>query len=488
MPRRIIGIDFRDEALTAAVLRQSLREIRVEDCVEVSLPAEPVPRAVDGLQRWVQPLSELVKQVPVSGADCVVGFPAHWASYRQLQMPFQTPKKIRQVLTFELEPLLPFAADETVADIQPGLAAPNGSSRTFSAVAAHKGQLEAFLAILEQQGLKPRIVSVGFAAAALALMECEGIQDRILVVDLDRANVNFCLVEERSVVTMRSLQVSAPTYPGKAGIAKALQHTLLAADGQEAPDKPISSVYVSGSGAGGSSLQRELAAALDAPVVPLQLEGLFPRLVSSGGKAPPPPSTQTALSLALSEIVGENTPNLRRGAFAESGIWARYRSSMIRSAVMLLLAAIAFSVNFGIDLARQQQRHRNLKDQIEAVFRSTFPDAQRVVDPEAQMQVSVREARQSLQRAGVRQEAFRFLDVLAEISRRVPPQLDVILDRLDISPEKVMLAGDTSNFNAVDDVKRQLEQSPLFRSVDINSTSKSKSGDRVEFKMTIETN
>jgi Tfp pilus assembly protein PilN len=77
----------------------------------------------------------------------------------------------------------------------------------------------------------------------------------------------------------------------------------------------------------------------------------------------------------------------------------------------------------------------------------------------------------------------RSIDILKDISEFTLGDIDVNLANLVMDMESVLIAGDTNRFNAVDDIKRGLEQSDLFTKVTISSANMNKSDNRVHFKL-----
>ncbi|MEZ4550723.1 MAG: hypothetical protein R2874_09675 [Desulfobacterales bacterium] len=63
-------------------------------------------------------LSIVAEAMDLSGAETIASVPPKFISYRNFQVPFKDRKKIRQVLPFELEPVLPFAVDDLIIDFQ----------------------------------------------------------------------------------------------------------------------------------------------------------------------------------------------------------------------------------------------------------------------------------------------------------------------------------------------------------------------------------
>jgi Tfp pilus assembly protein PilN len=124
-----------------------------------------------------------------------------------------------------------------------------------------------------------------------------------------------------------------------------------------------------------------------------------------------------------------------------------------------------------------------LDQNIKEVFRKTFPEATRIVDPVQQMRVKIKEMKKST-RPGVRGQGV--LQILKEISQRVPKSLDMHVTRLVVDPETVRMSGDTDTFNAVDTIKNRLEPSAHFSAVTITSANRDRTGKRFQFEIKLQ--
>ena len=76
--------------------------------------------------------------------------------------------------------------------------------------------------------------------------------------------------------------------------------------------------------------------------------------------------------------------------------------------------------------------------------------------------------------------------MLHQISVLIPQKADVLLNRLVIGSDSLTLAGETVDFNTVEDIKRRLENSDIFKQVDITNSDRDKSGQKVRFRLKID--
>ena len=73
------------------------------------------------------------------------------------------------------------------------------------------------------------------------------------------------------------------------------------------------------------------------------------------------------------------------------------------------------------------------------------------------------------------------IDILMQLSRSIPKEIDVLFTRLVLGGDGLTLSGETTAFNVVDDIKNGLEQNGMFQAVTIASANMEKSGSKVRF-------
>jgi general secretion pathway protein L len=76
--------------------------------------------------------------------------------------------------------------------------------------------------------------------------------------------------------------------------------------------------------------------------------------------------------------------------------------------------------------------------------------------------------------------------ILVELSRCIPANVAVQVDRLMLDRTRMILSGSADNYNTIDQVKGFIEKSPFFRQVKIGSAVAGKGGNLVDFKFIIE--
>ena len=266
-----------------------------------------------------------------------------------------------------------------------------------------------------------------------------------------------------------------------------MERALAAFEAQSPEDFIPERVLVSGVAAADPVWQAELADALDIPAEGLDLRRRVPGLVmDAAADGWDPFRFDRALALALAGTSGKAGLNFRRGAFAPRRKWAEHRKTLIRLGVLALVVLVLGAVDIGLDVYFMNQRRSALDAEITAVFKSTFPEVTRIVDPLQQMRVKLADLKKTLFLPGDAGGALLNIDILNALSTLIPPETDVELTQLVMGPENVLISGNTDTFNTVDDIKNRLERQPDFKEVTISSANMEKSGKRVRFKLKIQ--
>jgi Tfp pilus assembly protein PilN len=143
-------------------------------------------------------------------------------------------------------------------------------------------------------------------------------------------------------------------------------------------------------------------------------------------------------------------------------------------------------VDMGVDYYFLKERYRMLDQRVTEVFSRTFPDVKRIVDPLQQMKVKVNEVKTSAISIPGTNSNDKVLDLLKDISDRIPKSLDVHVTRMVIDQETVRVSGKTDTFNTVDSIKSGLELSKYFSGVTISSATLDRTGKRVQFEIKLQ--
>ncbi len=110
-----------------------------------------------------------------------------------------------------------------------------------------------------------------------------------------------------------------------------------------------------------------------------------------------------------------------------------------------------------------------MRGQLAAIYAQTFPGREESADPLRDLQAAVRETRDLADHLGVSGPARGPLEVLREISSRLPADLDVSFTELRIELRTVQARGHAKDFESVGRVKTELSKSPWLDDVQVSN-------------------
>jgi type II secretion system protein L len=481
MSRKIFGIDISRQEVTAVVVQSRIKGNWIEDCSSIPLSVgEDFEDEVD------RALETITGQMDISGAVCVAALPASFVSFRNLTVPFKEKKKISQILPFELETTLPYAPEDVVADFS-RLDLKDGRDHSgILAAAVEKERIESFLDLLKARGIEPDIVTVsGFAVSqCLNRFTQEASTQLLLNIAENRTTITLNLAGQ--VMMVRSFAGRVTDENGIRHIISRVRQTLAALEERMGMPYEIDDVRLTGSASQNALVTETIEKTLDMPATPLDLmahSGMVS--LSSAEKEWQASKMDGALSLALVEIAGLEVLNFRQGRFAVQQAWVEHKKDIVKTGILAAAVLAIFLTNAMVDYYTVKKRADAVQKEIVEIFQSTFPEVSKIVDPLHQMRLKLEESRNSDLYPQVSERPVDAIDILNDISRLIPSQIDVALNSIIIGSDSILISGNTGTFNAVDDMKSRLEKAEAFKAVSISSANMNKAGNRVRFKLKV---
>lgn len=482
MSRKILGIDIRKDAVSAVVVKTSLRENRIDAHAYI-----PLPDAAEEANNFKTALQTLWNEVDPAGCDCVVYISADHFSYRILQVPFKDSKKIRMVLPFELEPTVPYPVDDLVIDFVNLQSGSQSDQSEIIAVAVPRSELAPYIQSLAEFKIDPEMITISGLPAAMCLAKQADPGEDRLFLEVSQASSSLFIIRQGQLQLIRSFP-NPNAADNRAGIVSAVVRRTLAAYDEfcQTEFQPLD-MLVTGAGLNGANFESEVFEALKFPVKRLNFaESLNIPLSSENQKPWNPALMDSALALALMEIEGIRGLNFHKGQFAAKKFLLKNKQDVIRTGI--LAAAVLVMLLFGsileyYTLNRQLER---IDHQITAVFQETFPEVKRIVDPFQQMQVKLQQVKKNAVVQTTSTPHIRSIDILESISKSIPKDIAVDVTRMVVSPDSLLISGTTDTFKSVDDIKNRLEQIEYFKKVTISSSNADRSGKEVRFQLKVE--
>jgi len=482
LSKKILGLDIRHNSISAVAIKNTLSGNLIEAYAHVPVAAEG-----DFENAMASALENITREMDLSCSGCAASFPAAEFFFRNFQAPFKGQKKIRQILAYELEPLMPVPVDNLVLDFHMLERADNSRPSDIFVAGLENAKLSSYLDILTTHTIDPDIITVGGGyPTALCLVKTPGIAPNILLMEIDPQKSTLIAIMDRQIHLIRTVGLNPDTSRTARSLSIEIQRMLLAVEEQFQVDFKPDRIYLTGPGRVTPDFQADIGELTGYPVSICDLAALTDTTLSKSMAAPwNPAGMDPALALAL--LFSERTGclNIRRGPFAVKKHWAEHKSSFVKTGTLAILVLLMGLLNIMIDSSSSSKQLLRLDTRIQEIFKSTFPEVKRIVDPLQQMRLKIEEIKKKQMLSGDTGEYLPRIEILEQISRRIPSETDVDLSSLVISPDNILISGITSTFNAVDDMKNQLSQVSWFKTVTINSANIDKPGNRVRFKLKI---
>ncbi len=520
MLKSAVGVDLGSSALKVVELRGTWRKPEVVRAVERKLPAENANPCSP--EQIAQALTEVLSAHAMKPTRVVSAISAHSTFVRNLQLPFRDPRKIRDMLKFELEPHIPYPVEDVSVDFAMVRETAAGGCEIL-AVAVPKAAMAEHLRIFDLAGLVPEpvdwevfgelnsyqawrgaapglVASVNMGASKTTIKLIKG--GRILFTRSIARGGNALTEAIRRRFTLTTAQAEAlklstsekersqiaesiGAFLGM--LAKEIDHTLLAFATREEDGETVQEFVLHG---GGAKLPEALPFFQERYAVPTMVfdadHHLFAPspLALQGGTGS---TMSVAMGLALRQLSRRTVGlDFRREEFTLRKSYEAIRGHLISAGALITLLVGLSLFDLYYHLHTKEIRYTQLRSQVEAIFRDTFPDVRRISNEVAQAREKLREIETNLKGVGILSgPQGSSLELLRELSLRMPQNLQVKVVDLTISTEGISMSGETQSFEGVDSLKQAFASSPYFDDVKVSQARAGLNGKGVEFKISM---
>lgn len=541
MSEKILGLELSASALTAVVIQKSFKNCTVIDSCRAPFPdknGETKPyrekssayflkdagenrsdsahrlKSPDSLQntfcaikgwQWdsdsfEKALVQLLSKLDLKGCSAsALCLSATLVSFRNIEVPFSSVSKIKQILPFELTSHLPMNHSGYLSDFILVEASDTLEKESDNFSVEHRNYIftaslpvdvmEICFPVLKKYGIQPQIVTSQGSLSSICL-------ENGVVIEATQADTVISVLFNRKVIAVRSFcGGKEPDF-----ILKAVNQTLLGIRHRYNIEISQDRFYLLSEDidcAAQGERKKEVNFLSDAIERSLGHEvhqvsaGDYADIGGASVRLSGDLHEFNAFASALCCARRSNTINFCQGYYAKDSFVHKFKDQLVVLFVFAAITAIALFINIEYDITLLKREVATLDAAITQTFRRSFPDVKIMVEPLMQMQVKIREIEKQNGVLPGDIGAFdpseiRVVDILYELSIRIPKSVDVELTRFLINEGRVVMAGSTDNFNTVDKIKTMIEKYGRFKSVTINSATADKNGSRVLFNFLIE--
>ncbi len=198
--QRIIGVSLQDDAVYAVQIYAKYSQTFIENiCSESYEPGNQ--------ESLVQALIAL--KAKFGRYDRItVALPASIVVIKELEVPFVDAEKIRMVLDYEIESMLPFAVDEAVLDFIITESLPSQGSSFILAAAVRMQDLQNSLELYARAGIDPSVVTVdlfSFYSLYQQIADYQAIKNGSAFVDLGLFTTRISFIQNGKLRMTRQI-------------------------------------------------------------------------------------------------------------------------------------------------------------------------------------------------------------------------------------------------------------------------------------------
>jgi len=502
------GLDIGSTGIKAVELTRTLRGYRVTQYAYLPIgplnPEERREKELEGLRK-VFPEGEKGK------GSLILPVASHRTMVHRLSLPFQDRKRNRQVVKFEVEPLLPFPAEQAVVDFYAPKQKENGNTALVFAVP--KEELKEQLALMQEAGLDPESV-IGEAMALFWMVKNLGMSASGALLDLGHEKTTMIAWEGETLALVRSIPIAGAALsrvlgqPLEAGtledrnspegarlsaagqaavsttlgrLADEVQRTLISYE-SAAEGHSVENIFLTGGGAGLPGVERILSAELKRPVAILDVEEKRPSLLRDV-----PQEYHNMLTVALGAAFWGTVEEGERINFRQEEFISLRKARKMKTRMTLLFSyagilAILGIAAFSTHLYLGEKRYQYLRAEVRREFLQAQPGVKNVVNELQQMKELVREEKARVDALGGLADTSSPLEMIRELSTMIEPAWKVRVTELVMEPEAIELAGEADSFDTVNRLKSKLDRSALYKEVQLKTAQASSLENVVEFK------
>ncbi|MDY0374620.1 MAG: PilN domain-containing protein [Desulfobacterium sp.] len=448
----------------------SLKTAQIEAATQTDKPGDQTVESY-----FERAISKLVDEISLDRTSeeisaVAISISSSLVSFRNITLPFSSPKKIRQVLAFELAPNLALADTAYISDFTKPDKAQGGSGTSILTASVPDAVLDAYFTPLKAMGLQPSLITIqGYVAADHVLTRTNKKNEAVVLIDHSNDHTTICLSSEQRILQVRSLGQTHSHDTLIQAIHQTVQGGNLKSCGNFVPERCI----ITSQGQESDALINALELTLPWPVEKAAM-----------------PEYPNALAAAVAQATSRPVLNFCRERYTKDSILKHHATNITVLLVFALMAFFSFMFKVNQDINDLENKVTMIDSAGIEIYKRNFPLNTRIVDPLMQMKVELEQIRQNsrLEATGTGAsltDQKGCVEILGELSNRIPPSIDVEIERLILNQRRLVLSGSTGNFNDIDRIKGLLEASEIFRQVEIQSAAADKTGNRVRFKFII---
>lgn len=509
--QRIVGFDINKKFVNATQLYvQGNRNIKIEKYFEEKLILNDSISETEKISHAINNIISKVKKY-----DYIkVCLPAYLVIFKELTLPFTDLEKIKSILDFEIEPILPFSIDEAVSDfITTKIDKKNKTTTIFVAVARKKDILE-LIEPFKLIGINPSSIIVdiiGIYGLYKSLpSNLQSNEYDTILLELEFNYINIIYLQNGQLKLVRSISQGiyqivksfansvniefdrASEYINKYGIfeieneeySKALNNALFDFNSNLAftlssfrtllPSfSEIKKISVIGKGVDINNIDKYLYSKFNIPCELITINTILQNNITTKEKIPN--SAILSLSIAYPTETNENFNLLQKELEITNKNLLMKQFFTTIFFILLIISMLIVHTHIQIKKLRKEkiQSQTELMNSLKNTFNITDPAILRNPSEMINSSNSIVNEEENIWFSFSKNARFSFLKYLQELSSIIDKQaIGLNLKSLSISEGLITLEGEVKDFKGLEILENELNESKLFSHVTIPQETK----------------
>ena len=432
--------------------------------------------------------------------------PSSQVIFKTLRLPFMTYEKIKMVINYEVEPLLPFELDDAVIDFIITKTLPDEGSSEIIVAAAQKSSIAEHISFFEHAGVSPHkidvdvfalyglytrisayrtmsggvaFVDIGSKASRVLFMRDAQLKAvRVLPTGMDdfvTAVTNACGISRQEArvaidtfgfTKKEDQQYHKALTDSLTNFFKNVHFTLSSFISQEENEDVITKFILSGEGSAIADLATFVS---DQSSVPCELFDITPliedkkiivkkKMMLSG-------PVLTSFSVAFSSTVTQKFNLLPPSLSAQRDTSLLAKQLIVGSFFVVFVFGLLFVHSF-FQIRSLRREVNESQEQVVQILKKRFP----ALKDEEDFEEVFEEAKRAVRAEENLLEAFSgspFLKYLLELHRLDQEGLGLVVERVKIEKGIMTLTAKVKDFPELEQLEKELRQSKIFRYKDL---------------------
>jgi Tfp pilus assembly protein PilN len=196
-----------------------------------------------------------------------------------------------------------------------------------------------------------------------------------------------------------------------------------------------------------------------------------------------------AASIALAvraSSLGSTRLNFRQDEFSYRTNFLQILSQELQPTMILAAVAASLAViSFGTSLALESSRARSLEARAQQLFAEVMPGRTGVENPVPALSQALREAQDRSDFLGIYSTDLSAVDLLAELSRQIPDDVNVQFEDININRRVVKIKVVGESYETADRLKTLLAKLAPFTSAEVDKVKSTRGGTSKRFNLTL---